>query len=62
MVGGHGDVFRGGSPWTVTGPWLDLHDLLVLHLKVAYVPQASSPEHRGDGHASFTTITLAQLS
>jgi hypothetical protein len=26
-VGGHGDVFSGGSPWTVTCP---LHDLLVL--------------------------------
>ena len=22
-VGGHGDVFSGGSPWTVTGPLLD---------------------------------------
>ena len=27
-VGGHGDVFRGGSPWTVTGPLFDLPDLL----------------------------------
>ena len=23
-VGGHGDVFSGGSPWTVTGPLPDL--------------------------------------
>ena len=30
LVGGHGDVFGGGSPWTVTGPLLDLPDLLVL--------------------------------
>jgi hypothetical protein len=29
-VGGHGDVFSGGSPWTVTDPLFDLHDLLVL--------------------------------
>ena len=29
-VGGHGDVFSGGSPWTVTGPLPDLPDLLVL--------------------------------
>jgi hypothetical protein len=27
-VGGHGDVFSGGSPWTVTGPLLDLLVLL----------------------------------
>jgi hypothetical protein len=26
-VGGHGDVFGGRSPWTVTGPLLDLHVL-----------------------------------
>ena len=29
-VDGHGDVFGGGLPWTVTGPLLDLPDLLVL--------------------------------
>ena len=29
LVGGHGDVFSGGSPWTVTGPLFDLPDLLV---------------------------------
>ena len=29
-VGGHGDVFSGGSPWTVTGPLFDLFDLPVL--------------------------------
>ena len=28
-VGGHGDVFGGGSPWTVTGPLFILPDLLV---------------------------------
>ena len=28
-VGDHGDVFSGGSPWTVTGPLFDLLDLLV---------------------------------
>ena len=28
-VGGHGDVFSGGSLWTVTGPLFDLLDLLV---------------------------------
>ena len=28
-VGGHGDVFSGGSPWTVTGPFFDL---LVIYL------------------------------
>jgi hypothetical protein len=28
LVGGHGDVFSGGSPWTVTGPLHDLHVLL----------------------------------
>ena len=28
-VGGHGDVFGGGSSWTVTGPLFDLPDLLV---------------------------------
>ena len=27
-VGGHGDDFSGGSTWTVTGPLLDLPDLL----------------------------------
>ena len=27
-VGGHCDVFSGRSPWTVTGPLLDLHVLL----------------------------------
>ena len=31
-VGGHGDVFSGGSPWTVTGPLPDLPDLLVFLL------------------------------
>jgi hypothetical protein len=30
LVGGHGDVFSGGSTWTVTGPLLDLFDLLAL--------------------------------
>ena len=33
LVGGHGDVFSGGSLWTVvavTGPLFDLLDLLVL--------------------------------
>ena len=29
-VGGHGDVFSGGSPWTVTGPLLDLSCSLVM--------------------------------
>ena len=29
-VGGHGDVFSGGSLWTVTGPLFNLLDLLVL--------------------------------
>ena len=28
-VGGHGDVFGGGSLWTVTGPLLDLSCSLV---------------------------------
>ena len=28
-VGGHSDVFSGGSLWTVTGPLFDLLDLLV---------------------------------
>ena len=28
-VGGHGDVFSGGSLWTVTGPLYDLLDSLV---------------------------------
>ena len=30
LVDGHGDVFSGGSPWTVTGPLFDLFDLLDL--------------------------------
>ena len=34
-VGGHGDVFSGGSPWTVTGPLLDLPDLLLLRIFLA---------------------------
>ena len=28
-VGGHGDVFSGGSLWTVTGPLFNLFDLLI---------------------------------
>jgi hypothetical protein len=33
-VGGHGDVFSGGSPWTVTGP---LPDLLVLLVSLVHL-------------------------
>ena len=32
LVGGHGDVFSGGSPWTVTGPLPDLPDLFSFFL------------------------------
>ena len=34
-VGGHGDVFSGGSSWTVTGPLFDLPDLLVFSCSFA---------------------------
>ena len=29
-VGGHGDVFTGGSPWTVTGPLFDSSSFMFL--------------------------------
>jgi hypothetical protein len=40
-VGGHGDVFSGGSPWTVTGPLLDLSCSLVM-LKLELYPALCS--------------------
>ena len=45
-VGGHGDVFSGGSPWTVTGP---LHDLLVLLIRECF-RQASTLIYLGFIH------------
>jgi hypothetical protein len=67
LVGGHGVVFSGGSPWTVTGPLFDLPDLLVFllfirwaHAQFACVPQASPHEHQGDGHAYSRPATLAR--
>ena len=64
-VGGHGDVFSGGSPWTVTGPLFDLFDLLVFScapvmLILTTLPQTSTHEHRGDGHAYSRPTTLAR--
>ena len=39
-VGGHGDVFSGGSPWTVTGPFFDL--LVILPIDPPSILQFSA--------------------
>ena len=56
-VGGHSDVFSGGSMWTVTSPLFSLHcSLLVLIcaliVLMTTLPQTPIPANRVGGHAS----------
>ena len=62
-VGGHGDVFSGESPWTVTGPLFDLLDLLVFSCSLVMLMLDLNAFHRRQPTRTGLTgmLTSAQL-
>ena len=67
-VGGHGDVFSGGSPWTVTGPLFRMACFACFHLFTCHAhvrfecfQQASTHENGVDRHAYFSS-TFVRLT
>ena len=64
-VGGHSDVFSGGSLWTVTGrPLFDLYCPLLVLLCAALIrhDDYTSADVNFDGYAYFSSTLLLVLS